>query len=89
VLVRSGKGGKRPESGMDEWAWEHLRPWLTARAELPVGPLFGIMDGPTRGRPWSSAPVRSELRRLLYFLMLGGRRWTVSSRWLYRGFLRS
>jgi site-specific recombinase XerD len=38
--------------------------WLTARAELPVGPLFCIIDGPTRGRPWSGAAVRSELRRL-------------------------
>jgi hypothetical protein len=37
---------------------------LTARAELPVGPLFCIVDGPTRGRPWSGAAVRGELRRL-------------------------
>ena len=49
---------------MDAWGWEQLRPWLGARAELPVGPLFCIIDGPTRGRPWSSAGVRGELRRL-------------------------
>jgi hypothetical protein len=49
---------------MDERGWEHLRPWLSARPELRVGPLFCIIDGPTRGRPWSSAAVRSELRRL-------------------------
>jgi integrase/recombinase XerD len=49
---------------MDEWGWEHLRPWLSVRAELPVGPLFCIIDGPTRGRPWSGAAVRSEFRRL-------------------------
>jgi site-specific recombinase XerD len=49
---------------MDEWGWEQLRPWLSARAELPVGPLFCIIDGPTRGRPWSGAAVRSEFRRL-------------------------
>jgi integrase len=48
---------------MDEWGWEHLRPWLSARAELPVGPLFCIIDGPTRGRPWPGA-VGSEFRRL-------------------------
>jgi integrase/recombinase XerD len=48
---------------MDEWGWEQLRPWLDARAELPVGPLFCI-DGPTRGRPWSGASVRTEFRRL-------------------------
>jgi site-specific recombinase XerD len=64
LLVRNGKGGRRREIGMDEWGWEHLRPWLTLRPELPVGPLFCIIDGSTRGRPWSSAAVRGELRRL-------------------------
>jgi site-specific recombinase XerD len=64
LLVRNGKGGRRREVGMDDWGWEHLRPWLTERAELPVGPLFCIIDGPTRGRSWSGAAVRSELRRL-------------------------
>jgi site-specific recombinase XerC len=64
VLVRNGKGGRRREVGMDEWGWEELRPWLHARAELPAGPLFCIIDGPTRGRPWSSANVRVEFRRL-------------------------
>jgi site-specific recombinase XerD len=37
VLVRRGKGGRRREVGMDDWAWEQLQPWLTARVELPVG----------------------------------------------------
>jgi integrase len=64
LLVRNGKGGRRPEIGMDAWGWEQLRPWLTARVALPVGPMFCVIDGPTRGRPWSSAAVRSELRRL-------------------------
>jgi site-specific recombinase XerD len=64
LLVRSGKGDRRREVGMDEWGWEQLRPWLSARAELPVGPLFCIIDGPTRGRRWSSAAVRSEFRRV-------------------------
>ena len=36
---------------MDAWGWEQLRPWLAARIELPVGPLFCVIDGPTRGRP--------------------------------------
>jgi hypothetical protein len=49
---------------MDEWGWEQLRPWLTARTELPVSPQFRTIDGPTRGRPWSGAAVRTELRRL-------------------------
>jgi integrase len=60
ILVRNGKGGSRREVGMDEWGWEQLRPWLSARAELPVGPLFCIIDGPTRGRPWSGAAGRSR-----------------------------
>ena len=38
--------------------------WLNARAELPVGPLFCIIDGPTRGRPSSGAAVRAGFRRL-------------------------
>src|SRR4051794_41208707 len=49
---------------MDAWGWEQLTPWLVARVELPVGPLFCIIDGPTRGRSWSSAGVRVEFRRL-------------------------
>jgi site-specific recombinase XerD len=64
ILVRNGKGGRRREIGMDEWGWEQLRPWLSAPVELPVGLLFCIIDGPTRGRPWSSAAVRAEFRRL-------------------------
>jgi integrase len=64
ILVRHGKGGRRREVGMDEWGWEELGPWLSARAELPVGPLFCIIDGQTRGRPWSGAAVRSEFRRI-------------------------
>jgi hypothetical protein len=47
LLVRRGKGGRRREVGMDEWGREHLRPWLAARKELPVGPLFCIIDGRT------------------------------------------
>jgi hypothetical protein len=64
LLVCSGKGGRRREIGMDVWGWEQLRPWLTARLDLPVGALFCIIDGPTSGRSWSSAGVRVELRRL-------------------------
>jgi site-specific recombinase XerD len=63
VLVRRGKGGRRREVGMDEWAWEQLQPWTQVRLELPVGPLFCVINGPTRGRPWSSAAARADLRR--------------------------
>ena len=51
VLVRHGKGDKRREVGMDQWGWELLRPWLTYRLQIPVGPLFCVIDGRTRGRP--------------------------------------
>jgi integrase len=40
LIVRYGKGGRRREVAMDEWGWEQLRPWLDARARLPVGPLL-------------------------------------------------
>jgi len=63
VLVRRGKGGRRREVGMDAWGWENLRPWLAERLELPAGPLFCVINGPTRGRPWSAAGVRTEFRR--------------------------
>jgi len=63
LVVRRGKGGRRREVGMDSWAWEELRPWLELRVELPVGPLFCVINGPTRGRHWSSAAARAELRR--------------------------
>jgi site-specific recombinase XerD len=64
ILVRRGKGGRRREVGMDEWGFEQLRPWLAERAKLPIGPLFCVIDGPTRGRTWSGAGVRVEFRRL-------------------------
>ena len=64
ILIRRGKGNRRREVGMDAWAWsDHLAPWLAARVELPVGALFCVIDGPTRGRPWSATAARGELRR--------------------------
>jgi site-specific recombinase XerD len=63
LLVRNGKGGRRREVGMDEWGWEELRPWLELRVKFPVGPLFCVINGPTRGRHWASAAARAELRR--------------------------
>ena len=52
VLVRRGKGGRRREVGMDDWGFEQLQPWLQARQSMPVGPLFCVIDGRTRGRAW-------------------------------------
>jgi integrase len=63
LLVRRGKGERRREVGMDAWAWEQLQPWLELRRELPVGPLLCVINGATRGRHWSPAAARAELRR--------------------------
>jgi len=62
VLVRRGKGGRRREVGMDDWAWEQLQQWLDVRVELPVGPLFCVLTGRTRGRAWSPGAAREQLR---------------------------
>jgi integrase len=64
LLVREGKGGRRREVGMDDWGWEQLRPWLGQRTSMPIGPLFCVIDGPTRGKPWTAPAVRIRLRRL-------------------------
>jgi site-specific recombinase XerD len=64
VLVRAGKGGKRRMVGMDEWGWEHVTRWTEHRVRLPIGPLFCILAGPTRGHGWSATAARGELRRL-------------------------
>lgn len=64
ILVRRGKGGRRREVGMDHWAWDAVEPWLNVRASLPVGALFCVVHGPTRGRPCSTAAIRAQLRRV-------------------------
>ncbi len=64
ILVRRGKGGKRREVGMDQWAWNQLKPWLQLRTTLPVGALFCVMHGSTRGRPWSPAAARAHMQRV-------------------------
>lgn len=62
IRVRRGKGGKRREVGMDNWAWQRLDPWLHARQLMPVGALFCVIHGPSRGRPWTAAGARVQLR---------------------------
>jgi integrase len=64
IVVRHGKGDKRREAGMDEWAWGQLASWLELRRAYPVGPLFCVVAGPTAGAPWSSSAVRSQFRQL-------------------------
>lgn len=58
VLLRRGKGGKRREVGIDEWAWEHVEPWRQHRLTLPVGPFLCVVARPTSGRPWSQTGAR-------------------------------
>jgi integrase len=58
VLARAGKGGKRRMVGMHDWGWEHVSRWRQHRIQLPIGPLFCILSGPTRGRGWSATAVR-------------------------------
>jgi integrase len=59
-----GQGGKRRDVGMDSWGFEQLRPWLARRVEMPVGTLFCVIDGQTRGRPWTPAAARNQLCRI-------------------------
>jgi hypothetical protein len=63
ATVRRGKGGRRREVGMDDWGWQELEPWLIARVALPIGPLFCVINGRTRGRPWTTSGARAEFRR--------------------------
>jgi len=63
VVVRHGKGNKRREVGMDAWGWQQLVPWLALRREMPVGALLCIINGPNRGRPWTSSAARDCLRK--------------------------
>jgi site-specific recombinase XerD len=64
ILVRQGKGGKRREVGMDDRGFAQLSPWLDRRVDMPVGMLFCVIDGQTRGRPWTPAAARNHLRRI-------------------------
>jgi site-specific recombinase XerD len=64
ILVRHGKNDRRREVGMDAWAWSAIEPWLADRLQLPVGALFCVIDGPTRGRAWSATAARVEMRHL-------------------------
>jgi site-specific recombinase XerD len=64
ILVRHGKNDRRREVGMDAWAWSAIEPWIADRVQLPVGPLFCVIDGPTRGRAWSASSARIELHHL-------------------------
>lgn len=44
---------------MDRWGREQPAPWLALRATLPLGALFCVLRGPTRGRSWGP-PARAR-----------------------------
>ena len=86
LLVRRGKGGRRREVGMDAWASNSYRRGSIAPAA--GRPLLCVINGATRGRHWSSAATRAELRRTAAAagLRAGSRRTSSAmltpSRWL-------
>lgn len=49
---------------MDQFGCQQLAAWQAQRILLPPGPLFCVIDGPTRGRRWAATAARDELRRL-------------------------
>ena len=59
LLVRRGKGGRPRGWHGRAGVGANSSRGLSFAAGLPVGPLFCIINGPTRGRYWS----RAELRR--------------------------
>jgi site-specific recombinase XerD len=63
IRIRHGRNDRRRELGMDPWRWSALQPWLAERAKLPVGPLFCVIVGPTRGHAGSATAARLELHR--------------------------
>jgi hypothetical protein len=63
LLVRRGRAAAAARSGWTRGPGSELQPWLAVRVALPVGPLFCIVTGPTRGRHWSTAAARADVRR--------------------------
>src|SRR4051812_37459079 len=51
--VANGSASSFSRSTCSARPWQQLQQWLDLRIELPVGPLFCILTGPTRGRGWS------------------------------------
>ena len=52
------------EAGIYQFGFEQLAAWMGHRVSLSVGPLFCVIDGPTRGRRWSATAARYGLRQL-------------------------
>jgi hypothetical protein len=64
LASRSARQGRAPSRGRHGLlGLGTLQPWHEMRRELPVGPLLCVINGTTRGRHWSPAAARAELRR--------------------------
>lgn len=62
VFVACGKGGRARLVGMDQWAFDEIRPWLTDRYDrYPDGPVLCVVQGPTKGARWSSSAARTAM----------------------------
>ena len=59
-----GRATGAARSGWTSGGFEHLDAWLAHRVQMPVGPLFCVIDGSTCGQPWAATAARAELRRL-------------------------
>ena len=58
---------------MDAWGCDELQPWLEFRRGLPVGPLFCVINGATRGRYRSRAELRRCDAQAAVLVEVGGR----------------
>jgi site-specific recombinase XerD len=63
VVVRRGKGGKRRISGLDDYGFELLQPWLDIRGRYPGRLLFVVVEGRTKGEPMAATVVRAKLHQ--------------------------
>ena len=62
LLVRTRQGRPSPRGRDGRVGLGTGAPMAYRPRRAPPGPLFCIIDGPTRGRPWSGASVRREFR---------------------------
>ena len=69
LLVRRGKGGRRREVGMDDWAWEQLEPWFKRGSSCRSAAVLRRQRRHARAavggrrRPLRAAPRRPRGRR--------------------------
>jgi site-specific recombinase XerC len=60
VLVRRGKGERRRQVGMDDWAWEQLQPWLKVRVEIA---LADSLEAESARRPAGTISSASDVTK--------------------------